>query len=270
MSYNRWMPVQYSSELYHHGIKGMRWGVRRYQPYADGSYGKGGKAIQKAGKIAERGTGRAISKSMTKLSRIAGESNAKKALYTEKHDALVTKYEKAKALGKDKKAAKLEAKAWKMRAKLEAENANAKAAMNKFADVGADAVMAGYDVKMTKRYYYSEQAKRDTYKAQLLLGIWGNVAITTAQTSSDSEYRKKHGTDYSPYAYDAIKVKAKKPKKDTSVTIKGFDPNDVSEASNANKALAAYNVVTDAERRHRYNVAAAKGVSPYDLRSKRR
>ena len=29
MSYARWMPPQYSSELYHHGIKGMKWGVRK-------------------------------------------------------------------------------------------------------------------------------------------------------------------------------------------------------------------------------------------------
>lgn len=26
--YNRWMPPECSSELYHHGVKGMRWGVR--------------------------------------------------------------------------------------------------------------------------------------------------------------------------------------------------------------------------------------------------
>ena len=28
MSYNRWMPAKYNSELYHHGVKGMKWGVR--------------------------------------------------------------------------------------------------------------------------------------------------------------------------------------------------------------------------------------------------
>lgn len=32
-----------NEELYHHGIKGMRWGVRRYQN-ADGSYTSAGKA----------------------------------------------------------------------------------------------------------------------------------------------------------------------------------------------------------------------------------
>lgn len=33
-----------SNELYHHGVKGQKWGVRRYQ-YADGSLTPAGKNV---------------------------------------------------------------------------------------------------------------------------------------------------------------------------------------------------------------------------------
>lgn len=36
------MVLYYESELYHHGVKGQKWGVRRYQ-YADGTYTPAGR-----------------------------------------------------------------------------------------------------------------------------------------------------------------------------------------------------------------------------------
>lgn len=43
---NNWR-VTYSDELYHHGVKGMKWGVRRYQPYGQGGYDPNGRPHMK-------------------------------------------------------------------------------------------------------------------------------------------------------------------------------------------------------------------------------
>ena len=40
--YNKWNPRYYDLELYHHGVKGMRWGIRRFQN-RDGTLTKEGK-----------------------------------------------------------------------------------------------------------------------------------------------------------------------------------------------------------------------------------
>lgn len=43
--------MYYLNELYHYGVKGMKWGIRRYQPYRRGSRPSWGKEVGAAKKV---------------------------------------------------------------------------------------------------------------------------------------------------------------------------------------------------------------------------
>ena len=85
------MKVYLSNELYHHGILGMHWGIRRYQPYGQGYSPKSkGREVGEAAKVEGR------------ADRI--EKRAQK--YRDKETKKVTKYYDKEIAKQEKKAIK--------------------------------------------------------------------------------------------------------------------------------------------------------------------
>lgn len=94
--------AEYSNELYHYGIKGMKWGVRRYHNF-DGSLTKAGKDRLKDYKTRERNEAIKRGEKFKKKHAASAEklktqlANQKQSGNTRAYDQTKKKYEKAKA-----------------------------------------------------------------------------------------------------------------------------------------------------------------------------
>lgn len=130
------MSRQDRNELYHFGVKGMKWGIRRYQNY-DGTYTKAGQRrhdryIRSAEKHEEKAqyartkTMRAFHENQAdfKRARISKDAHWEATLAADRYknrkgraDRLVKKAEKAKKAKNAKKLARLEKKAQKLMAR---------------------------------------------------------------------------------------------------------------------------------------------------------
>jgi hypothetical protein len=126
-----------SNDIYHHGILGMRWGIRRFQPYL---HGKHGKEVGEAAKVKSRRKSVAAKwreKQKTKAKNIAAKEQITKAK-TKSNKAKLDEYRSKQELKKAKSADKESRKPTKDTRKPEYRNSL------------ADAVLRGKNRKANK------------------------------------------------------------------------------------------------------------------------
>lgn len=142
--------------LEHHGVKGQKWGVRRYQN-EDGTLTKAGQR-----KYSVKTAHKAM-KSLNKIDRKRAKLLTKKAISD-------IKYKKAHNKGKDEKASK-----FKERSKMASEAIKAGDALTK--KLVSDATKKGYTVNSIDRTRYAHTGRQIV--GHLLAGPVGNIAVSS-------------------------------------------------------------------------------------------
>jgi hypothetical protein len=154
-----------ATDIYHHGILGMRWGIRRFQPYL---HGKHGKEIGDAAKVKSRRKSVAAKwreKQKTKAKNIAAKEQVTKA----KTKAALEEYESKQAIKNAKQQSKI----------LAALN---KASLKKAKDIGKE-----------KKERFRKPSKEDEYRNKLVEAINSGNAKKVAKYKagmSDKEIRR--------------------------------------------------------------------------------
>lgn len=191
-----WREELYSDELYHHGIKGQRWGVRRFQN-EDGSLTERGK--KRYGYVtnpmgltaAVRGRNKTSAKQLTRMANDYSKQLANDEAELRYNQSKIAETKsKLNALNENGKSGSGKAaKAAVELANLSAENAvleqliaRNKSVINK-ALKNAEALEL--NVSSQKVLEYSERGRQMIKKGQYIGGIFGNVLMVSKATDDD-------------------------------------------------------------------------------------
>lgn len=165
-------------ELYHHGIQGQKWGVRRYQN-EDGSLTEEGR-IHYYGRAESKAfdkSAHGYQKALNKTDKVRAKADVKRARYGYKMDRL-----KQKLNGNEAHDARIQSKIDKSRSKYEEANA----VYNKGAKVAEDLVKqaqkSGYTVSSNDVLRYSDLGKDAA--AYIIAGIPGMAVRDTVNASA--------------------------------------------------------------------------------------
>ena len=163
-----------NDELYHHGIKGQKWGIRRFQN-PDGS-------------LKDAGKKRYITSTLKRNEKRYGEENSRRQINKEKYERLKNRARKAKEKGNADKAAALNAKSEKYKKLMNTSIKEMKAAESANWKTVAKAIEAGYDVDIHQGQglYYSKKGRQTAFAAQFLGGILAGVGANIAMANDET------------------------------------------------------------------------------------
>lgn len=222
-------------QLEHHGIKGQKWGVRKYQ-YEDGLLTPAGRARYDVGP-AELKSKRKIAKRLN-----AADNMISDAKYVERRASRkIAKYEKKLSKLEGKDSGRAQRKAEKLNNKLSAEKQTRKSAIKTQKDVSnvrdeviRKATKAGFDITSKPKYKDAESSKK-----LIMSALVGSTATTVASLANrDSVVRgntfkvKKSKTGKGTYtnkskgsgskAGEVGKVLADQTKRDLALNTAGY------------------------------------------------